>query len=83
MFFLWFLFIWMEYVNVLFIVCLYELNQWKCFFNCKFIWIEHMCIFFIPCLNEPNMWMFSLMLAYMCFSCGDLESVQVAFIKVA
>ena len=35
------------------------------------------------CLNEPNMWMFSLMLAYMCFSCGDLDSVQVAFIKVA
>ena len=42
-----------------------------------------MCIFFIPCLNEPNIWMFSLMLVYMCFSCGDLESVQVAFIKVA
>ena len=75
------LFIWMEYMNVFFIVCLHELNQWV-FFNCKFIWIEHMCIFFIPCLNESNMWMFPLMLAYTCFSCGDLDSVQVAFIKI-
>ena len=40
-----------------------------------------MRIFFIPCLNESNMWMFPLMFAYMCFSCGDLDSVQVAFIK--
>jgi hypothetical protein len=29
------------------------------------------------------MWMFPLMLAYMCFYCGDLDSVQVAFIKIA
>ena len=79
--FLYCLFIWMEYVNVFFMVCLHELNQWV-FFNCKFIWIEHMCIFFIPCLNESNMWMFPLMLAYTCFSCGDLDSVQVAFIKI-
>ena len=65
----------------------YGLSIWiesvKVFFNWKFIWIEHMCIFFIPCLNESNMWMFPLMLAYMCFSCGDLDSVQVAFIKIA
>jgi hypothetical protein len=67
--FLYGLFIWIESVKV--------------FFICKFIWIEHMCIFFIPCLNESNMWMFPLMLAYMCFSCGDLDSVQVAFIKIA
>jgi hypothetical protein len=67
--FLYGLFIWIESVKV--------------FFNCKFIWIEHMCIFFIPCLNESNMWMFPLMLAYMCFCCGDLDSVQVACIKIA
>ena len=66
--FLYGLFIWIESVKV--------------FFNCKFKWIEHMCIFFILCLNESNMWMFPLMLAYMCFSCGDLDSVQVAFIKI-
>jgi hypothetical protein len=74
------LFIWMEYVNVFLFVCLYRS---KVLFNCKFIWIEHMCIFFIPCLNESTMWMFPLMLAYMCFSCVDLDSVQVSFIKIA
>jgi len=47
-----------------------------------FIWIEHMCIFFIACLNGSNMWMFPLMLAYMCFSCGDLDSVQGALINI-
>ena len=28
------------------------------------------------------MWMFPLMFAYMCFSCGDLDSVEVALIKI-
>jgi hypothetical protein len=27
--------------------------------------------------------MFPLMFAYMCFSCGDLDSVQVGLIKIA
>jgi hypothetical protein len=75
------LFIRMKFVNAFFIVCLYELNQWKCF-NGYFIWIEHMCIFFIPCLNGSNMWMFPLMFAYMCFYCGDLDSVQGALINI-
>jgi hypothetical protein len=28
------------------------------------------------------MWTFPLMLAYMCFACGDLDSVQVALINI-
>ena len=90
------LFISMESVNVFFIVCLYKWNLWmfsllfnyinwisESGFNCKFIWIEHMCIFFIPCLNGSNMWMFPLMFANMCLYSDDLDSLQVAFIKIA
>ena len=61
--------IWMESVKVF-------------YFNCKFILIEHMCILCIACLNESNLWMFPLF-AYMCFSCGDPDSVQVALVKFA
>ena len=44
------LFIWIEYMDVLLIICLYEWNMWIC-----------ICI---VCLYEWNQWMFSLLFLY-------------------
>jgi hypothetical protein len=92
-------FIWIYYLNVFMMVCFYNWNLWMfscsfvyingifgCFVRRLFIRMEYVNVFVIACLNESNLWMFPLIFAYLCFSCVlicDLDSFQVALIKIA
>ena len=56
----YYIFKWIESVNVFFIEPLYEWNMWM--FSLMFVnWVQYMNVFFTVCLYEWNMWIFSLL----------------------